>query len=423
MKKLCKGLALFLIALLIFAATAVKPVSAEFIDEITDYEITVDVNEDGTLNMHYHIEWLVLDDEIGKLEYVWIGIPNSHFISYTAVSPNIKKIQFQKSSTTLRIDFYEKDYYGEGETAIIEFDLVQDYMYGFWQENQKVEYQFTPAWFDEANVDKLVIRWNNENVDSYSPAATVEDGYVVWETYLPAKSKFTVNVTYMPESYNFDTTRGHAVDDWGGSRSSGGDDDDSWSFGDVFATVVGALIFFGGGGLFILGIIASIIDSIKSGFTTKTVKEKKIKRTLIEYYPSCPNCGAPRAENATVCEYCGTNFIKSEEVIEEDDPKYKQMVTDGDYKTSNPNIFVHVMTHEVTRTVRVRSSCVSSGGSSSCAHSSCASSCACACASSCACACASSGGGRAGCSVKDFYNTGLTVEQIEKRKRVRKNHE
>lgn len=36
---------------------------------------------------------------------------------------------------------------------------------------------------------------------------------------------------------------------------------------------------------------------------------------------------------------------------------------------------------------------------SSCAHSSCA------CAHSCACACACAGGGRAGCSAKDFYNT------------------
>ena len=40
-------------------------------------------------------------------------------------------------------------------------------------------------------------------------------------------------------------------------------------------------------------------------------------------------------------------------------------------------------------------------------HASCASSCACACASSCACACACAGGGRAGCSVKDFYTVKL----------------
>ena len=43
----------------------------------------------------------------------------------------------------------------------------------------------------------------------------------------------------------------------------------------------------------------------------------------------------------------------------------------------------------------------------------CASSCACACASSCACACACAGGGRAGCSVKDFYTVKLPRKESE----------
>ena len=42
--------------------------------------------------------------------------------------------------------------------------------------------------------------------------------------------------------------------------------------------------------------------------------------------------------------------------------------------------------------------------------SSCASSCACV--SSCACACACAGGGRAGCTKKDFYQTNLKVEDL-----------
>lgn len=45
-------------------------------------------------------------------------------------------------------------------------------------------------------------------------------------------------------------------------------------------------------------------------------------------------------------------------------------------------------------------------------HSSCASSCACV--SSCACACACAGGGRAGCTKKDFYHTKLSTEDINK---------
>lgn len=45
-------------------------------------------------------------------------------------------------------------------------------------------------------------------------------------------------------------------------------------------------------------------------------------------------------------------------------------------------------------------------------HSSCVrSSCACA---SCACACACAGGGRAGCSKKDFYGTNLKIEEVKK---------
>ena len=41
------------------------------------------------------------------------------------------------------------------------------------------------------------------------------------------------------------------------------------------------------------------------------------------------------------------------------------------------------------------------------------SSCACACVS-CACACACAGGGRAGCSKKDFYKTNLKLDVVEK---------
>lgn len=50
-----------------------------------------------------------------------------------------------------------------------------------------------------------------------------------------------------------------------------------------------------------------------------------------------------------------------------------------------------------------------SGGSDHSNHSSCA--CACACVSSCACACACAGGGRAGCSTKNFYK--ITVKKAD----------
>lgn len=51
------------------------------------------------------------------------------------------------------------------------------------------------------------------------------------------------------------------------------------------------------------------------------------------------------------------------------------------------------------------------GGGIFVSHSSCASSCACV--SSCACACACAGGGRAGCTKKDFYHTNLKVKDLK----------
>ncbi|MBO4762623.1 MAG: lipoprotein, partial [Lachnospiraceae bacterium] len=60
MKKLLSILA----SLVLVAAVALPGigVKAQPTDEILDFTITVDVNDDATLNMLYHIEWKVLDD-------------------------------------------------------------------------------------------------------------------------------------------------------------------------------------------------------------------------------------------------------------------------------------------------------------------------------------------------------------------------
>ncbi|MBQ3847365.1 MAG: hypothetical protein II748_00745, partial [Clostridia bacterium] len=91
------------------------------IDEIKTYEIDVDLNEDGTVNLFYHIDWLVLDsDEEGPLEWVKIGIPNSHMLSAKAESSNISDIGYYSSGGSyVRIDF-DKKYY-EGETVSFDF--------------------------------------------------------------------------------------------------------------------------------------------------------------------------------------------------------------------------------------------------------------------------------------------------------------
>ena len=71
-----KKFALLLALLLTVLLIPTRPAAAKATDEIIKYTVTVDVNDDATLNMLYHIEWKVLDDSIGTVSWLHIGIPN-----------------------------------------------------------------------------------------------------------------------------------------------------------------------------------------------------------------------------------------------------------------------------------------------------------------------------------------------------------
>ena len=180
--------------------------------------------------------------------------------------------------------------------------------------------------------------------------------------------------------------------------------------------------------LFLAGIIAVPIIIIKkslnlinggTGFGSENATEKKIVRTKIEYYETCPGCGGTREEGKDNCAYCGRDMIKSKEVIEESKIENPENYTkNGTYRYGNsPDTYLRVNVINVPVS-RPRSSGGSSGRSSggSSHHSSCASSCACAshcaCASSCACACACASSGRAGCSAKDFFKENVHKNRI-----------
>ena len=62
----------------LYICTPVK--AANPTDEILDYEITVDVDQNTARTLiKYHIEWKVLDsDKAGPLEWLKIGIPSRH---------------------------------------------------------------------------------------------------------------------------------------------------------------------------------------------------------------------------------------------------------------------------------------------------------------------------------------------------------
>ena len=401
-------------ALLALVLALVIPASSAWakgdLDEIVNYTITVDVNDDATLNMVYHIEWKVLDSTSeGPLTWVKIGIPNNHYVSMKALSETVKKISYSPSGGSYaRIDL-DKAYYA-GEVAAFDFELVQDYMYQVGRDNQgEAVYEFTPGWFDDIVVDKLEVRWNADKVQRIAPAGQQDKGYYTWTTPLNKGQRYTVTVAYPDDAFAFDIDK---TIQKGASTEQGGEDDDlGWLYGLILVFV---LIFMGWAAIsFVVNILRSIANLFNRGSGFKT--SKRITRTKVVYYPVCEGCGAARPEGKDTCEYCGRSFIKSEETVTLNDipaseKAIKKKNKDGEYAySSEPNTFLRVHVVPIVVSTSSSSGSSSSRSSGSCA---CASSCACAC--GCACACACAGGGRAGCSTKDFYNTDLKLSQLER---------
>ena len=413
--------ALFAAVFLLTGAVFSLRSQAKDLDEIQNYEITVHVNDDATLTMHYRIDWKVLDSSTdGPLSWVIIGTPNFHYKSYKALTPNIKDIKYTADNGSGMKITFDRNYY-MGEVISFEFEIVQDYMYQMNMVKQgETVYRFTPGWFDEIDVKKLVIRWDTDKVIAVSPEyqydydnsnpdnkAYVElDGYYIWTTSMKKGNHYTVEVTYPNDAYNFSKDKSIA-------KASNVIAAETKAFIIAIAVIAGSVGF-----IFLMKLIIDLVGWTNSAGFNRI--EKKVVRTVIEYYPNCPNCGAPRPEGKENCEYCGTNFVKTEKVVEEKKvPKQYQNLKNeifshydnGTYAIgSSPTTFVRVNTVNVRR----RSSFASyvsehsgSGGGSrgggGCAHSSCA----------CACACACAGGGRAGCSTKDFYNTNLKMKYFK----------
>ena len=391
--------------------------------EILNYVIVASVNDDGTVNLGYHIDWKVLVDNNGTwpLEDVNVGIPNNRYITYTPLTDNIKNMSYDSSYGCVKVEFYDKYY--AGDTVSFEFMVVQDYMYEMNAlEDGYTLYYFVPGWFDEIAVDNLVIYWKSDKLSSWSGGGYIEDGYNVWQTSLKPGERFELKVSYPNDAYMFDETK---------SYNDPYEDDYHYPGYSASDFLFGLFGFF----LFIVLPFVAIAKAIKksydrsSGFASGDTSTK-VTRTKIEYYPNCPGCGAVRKEGQTVCEYCGRSLVKSEEIIKEEEVKDEDKAAlkykkNGEYHYgSDPNTYVrvnviHVPVSSSSRSSSSRSSGSSrprggGGGGSSCAHSSCA----CACAScACACACACAGGGRAGCSTKDFYNTKLKLKQLEMKKK------
>lgn len=204
MKK--KIIGLFVIMLFCIVMFMPKAKAAKTLDEIQDYTITIDMNENGTMNMKYHIEWKVLDSTTeGPLEWVKIGVANKHVKDIKKASDTIKKIKYvYDGGNYVRIDF-KKKYYA-GQTVSFDFTLNQEYMYTM-STDGTCSYTFTPGWFADIEVKKATVKWNSNNVKTYKQGAKEEGNYLVWTQRLKKGQRMSVNTTYYQSAFKLDRNK------------------------------------------------------------------------------------------------------------------------------------------------------------------------------------------------------------------------
>ena len=186
-----KKIILLLFVLLSFALVSCDEVFKP-LDKIHKYTITVDPNDDGTLDMVYYLKWEVLQEGDGGVDFITVGVANRFVEDIVGLTNNIDKIKYSsEDGATIRIDF--KRTYHKGDIFEVEFSFRQKRIFSI--NNNKVEYSFNPGWFDEIQVDKLVVIWKDTKALNTN-ADEVAYNHYKWETSLDYGETIDVNLVY-----------------------------------------------------------------------------------------------------------------------------------------------------------------------------------------------------------------------------------
>lgn len=321
------------------------------LDEILDYDIYVKPDKsDGSLYITYDISWLVLDSDKEKLTWVKIGIPNKYTEDIKALSNNISKIGYLDDSG----DYVRIDFrnsYKEGQAVDFSFSIHAHRLYK--EDGSNRLYSFTPGWFHDIDIDNIEVIWDISEIEG---------------DIIPQCPYGKLMTTENSISFYGSLNAGRKFETIIKMPDSAFDNDDLYEkeisedlsgYMFWFVHAFGFLAFCFGCPLiaylvFYAKAIIWSVDSYQKGKTYLCQDESSIAGYMRRF----------RKEHE----------IEYEEIKREAHKFYEDIKGSG------------------------------SGHGRSYGGGGCA----------CACACACAGGGRAGCSTKDFYGTILNTEQIHK---------
>lgn len=355
-----------LLAAVMLAALCVPAVSADEgdYDEIQSYVITVDPRQDGSADITYKIDWQVIGGGSGDyLSWVNIGLANSYADEIEILTPDtVADVSLTTDNGSYaKVTFHDKYYAPDvaaangGQSRVeFAFRVHQSHLFTM-NDDDTASFSFTPGWFEDICVQSLTVRWRN--YDGFlADNQSVDGDYLVWE-FGPLEHGERVNVNV---TVPIVTADGYAEEN---ERTSA---DTAFPVGEMVvedSDSDGAFL-----GIFVLILVLVLVYSM----TARPARWR----------------GGMGADDAAAWIWYSNNLHTIR--------MRRGARPPAGYHTVPPPRDFH------TGGGSTRGG--GAGRSDTSHHSGCV--CACACVS-CACACACAGGGRAGCSVKNFYHIRL----------------
>ena len=316
------------------------------LDYIPDYFVTVDLREDGSADIVYDITWQVIGgDQTDYLSWVKIGLPNAYAEDLTPLTDTISDLQYTGDGGSYAKVVFARRYYSPEVAAQNSGESRVRFAFSVHQSHLfSLNSDGTATFeFTPGWFDDLVVEHMQvrwRSGDGFvADNTSEEDGYLIWD-FGPMGHGQSANIHVTVPVTTAETFDPDA-------QLTAADYDDGGMTADemigILTVVIGLLIFAAA----LIIIVGSMTPDWGGGFGSGLDPDDWF------WY---------------------TNGVHTIHVARTAPPKH--------YHTGGGS---------------------SRGGGVGRHNSGCASSCACACASSCACACACAGGGRAGCTAKDFY--------------------
>lgn len=158
---------------------------------ILDYKVSLTPHTDGTVSIDYYQQWQVT---AGHIPWMTIGAPGSDF-TITAWSMAAKSAYADGEYIHINLD---KDYQS-GETFKVSVSIAQNRL--FYAQGSSYHLNFTPGWYDRAEIDNLEIRIKpfakiSDITSNPVPSPQTEEELVWTKQNLSPGEQFKVSISF-----------------------------------------------------------------------------------------------------------------------------------------------------------------------------------------------------------------------------------